>query len=524
LSKEIADMNTTDFLSIATAICPDRDSVVFEGKRFTFAQIDERSNRLAHGIEGLGVKKGACVGIVAVNCNEYVETYFATAKLGSIFVPMNYRSKAEELEYMINCAGAEVLFVGSRYTDLINSIRTQLPSVRHVIPIGDDGGGNYEALMSAQPADPVSTEIGDDDNTILLFTSGTTGRPKAVPLRHDAFVLYALENVEPANPDIEERNILTVPLYHVAGIQAMFPAIYGGRTIVMMRQFELKEWLETVQRERATRAMLVPTMLKWIVESPDFDKYDLSSLKVITYGAAPMPFDVIKKAIERMPGVQFINGYGQTESSSTLTTLGPEDHRITGTDEEKQIKWRRLQSSIGKPLADVHIRIVDDEGNILPTMGVGEIQAEGPRIMKGYWGDEEKTLQTMTTDGWLRTGDVGYTDEEGYIYLTGRSDDLIIRGGENIAPAEIELVLSSHPKIEDMAVIGVPDAEFGQQPFAYCVLKKGQTATSEEILDFCHSRISSFKCPKSVVFLDELPRNAVGKLLRKQLREAYDKS
>jgi acyl-CoA synthetase (AMP-forming)/AMP-acid ligase II len=524
LSKEIADMNTTDFLSIATAICPDRDSVVFEGKRFTFAQIDERSNRLAHGIEGLGVEKGACVGIVAVNCNEYVETYFATAKLGSIFVPMNYRSKAEELEYMINCAGAEVLFVGSRYTDLINSIRTQLPSVRHVIPIGDDGGGNYEALMSAQPADPVSTEIGDDDNTILLFTSGTTGRPKAVPLRHDAFVLYALENVEPANPDIEERNILTVPLYHVAGIQAMFPAIYGGRTIVMMRQFELKEWLETVQRERATRAMLVPTMLKWIVESPDFDKYDLSSLKVITYGAAPMPFDVIKKAIERMPGVQFINGYGQTESSSTLTTLGPEDHRITGTDEEKQIKWRRLQSSIGKPLADVHIRIVDDEGNILPTMGVGEIQAEGPRIMKGYWGDEEKTLQTMTTDGWLRTGDVGYTDEEGYIYLTGRSDDLIIRGGENIAPAEIELVLSSHPKIEDMAVIGVPDAEFGQQPFAYCVLKKGQAATSEEILDFCHSRISSFKCPKSVVFLDELPRNAVGKLLRKQLREAYDKS
>jgi acyl-CoA synthetase (AMP-forming)/AMP-acid ligase II len=286
----------------------------------------------------------------------------------------------------------------------------------------------------------------------------------------------------------------------------------------------LKEWLETVQRERATRAMLVPTMLKRIVENRDFDKYDLSSLKVITYGAAPMPFDVIRKAIERMPGVQFINGYGQTESASTLTTLGPEDHRITGTDEEKQMKWRRLQSSIGKPLADVYIRIVDDKGNILPTMGVGEIQAKGPRIMKGYWGDEEKTLQTITTDGWLRTGDTGYADEEGYIYLTGRLDDLIIRGGENIAPAEIELVLSSYPKIEDVAVIGVPDAEFGQQPFAYCVLQKGQTATSEEVLDFCHSRISSFKCPKGVVFLDELPRNAVGKLLRKQLHEAYDKS
>jgi acyl-CoA synthetase (AMP-forming)/AMP-acid ligase II len=265
-------------------------------------------------------------------------------------------------------------------------------------------------------------------------------------------------------------------------------------------------------------------MLKWIVESPDFDKYDLSSLKVITYGAAPMPFEVIKKAIERMPRVQFINGYGQTESASTLTTLGPEDHRIVGTDEEKQRKWWRLQSSIGRPLSDVEIRIVNDEGNILPAMAVGDIQAKGPRIMRGYWEDEGKTLQALTTDGWLRTGDLGYVDEEGYVYLAGRADDLIIRGGENIAPAEIEEVLSLHPKVEDSAVIAVPDAEFGQQPFAYCVLRKGQTSTAEEIIEFCRNRLSSFKCPKGVVFLEELPRNPVGKLLRKELRDSYDKS
>ncbi len=514
-------MNTTDFLSIAVAICPDRDCVVFEGKRFTFAEIDERSNRLAAALGCLGVTKGSRVGIVAVNCNEHVETYFAAAKLGSIFVPMNYRSKAEELEYMINHAGIEVLFVGARYMDVINSIESRLPAVRRVIPIGTEEGGSYEGLLASQPTGEVASEIADDDTTILLFTSGTTGRPKAVPLCHDAFVLFALENVEPASPDIEERNILTVPLYHVAGIQAMLPAVYGGRTLIMMRQFDLKEWLETVQRERATRAMLVPTMLKWIIESPDFDKYDLSSLQVITYGAAPMPFEVIRKAIERMPQVQFINGYGQTESASTLTTLGPEDHRIVGTDEEKQTKWKRLESSIGKPLSDVEIRIVDDEGKSLPVKGIGEIQAKGPRIMKGYWGDERKTLQTMTQDGWLRTGDLGYVDDEGYVYLTGRADDLIIRGGENIAPAEIEEVLRSHPKIADAAVIGVPDAEFGQQPFAYCVLKKGQTSGADEIIEFCKTRVSSFKCPKELVFMDELPRNAVGKLLRKQLRETY---
>ena len=514
-------MNTTDFLSIATAICPERDCVVFEGKRFSYAKINDRVNQLAHALHLFGVKKGDRVGILSVNCNEHVETYFATAKLGGIFVPMNYRAKAEELEYMINRAEIKVLFVGSRYMDLVNSVRPQLSSVEQIIFIDRNKKGNYEELVAAQPVDEIMAEIADDDTTILLFTSGTTGRPKAVPLRHDAFVVYVLDNVEPANPDIEERNILTVPLYHVAGIQSMFPAIYGGRTLVMMQQFELKEWMETVERERATRAMLVPTMLKWIVDNPDFTKYDLSSLRVITYGAAPMPFDVVKKAIELMPQVQFINGYGQTESASTLTMLGPEDHRIVGTEEEKQKKWKRLQYSIGKPLPDVRIRIVDEEGRSLPPHTVGEIHAKGPRIMRGYWGDEQKTAQTMTKDGWLRTGDLGYFDEEGYVYLTGRADDLIIRGGENIAPEEVEEVLNCHPKIEEACVIAVADDEFGQQPFACCVLKEGKVCTAEEVMEFCRERIASFKRPRGVVFVDALPRNPMGKILRKKLREEY---
>ena len=462
-------MNTTDFLSIAFAICPDRDCVVFEGKRYTYATINDRVNQVAHALNGFHVMKGDRVGILSVNCNQYVESYFATAKLGGIFVPMNYRAKAEELEYMINRAEIKVLFVGSRYLDLVNSIRSQLLKVEHVISIDGEEKGNYEELIAAQPIDEIMAEIADDDTTILLFTSGTTGRPKAVPLRHDAFVVYALDNVEPANPDIEERNILTVPLYHVAGIQSMFPAIYGGRTLVMMRQFELKEWMETVEREKATRAMLVPTMLKWIVDSPDFTKYDLSSLRVITYGAAPMPFDVIKKAIELMPQVQFINGYGQTESASTLTMLGPEDHRIKGTEEEKQTKWKRLQCSIGKPLSDVEIRIVDEEDKGLPPHTVGEIHARGPRIMKGYWGDEQKTAQTMTKDGWLRTGDMGYLDEDGYVYLTGRADDLIIRAGENIAPEEVEEVLCCYHKIAEACVIRVPGPRV--RAAAVCLLR-----------------------------------------------------
>jgi acyl-CoA synthetase (AMP-forming)/AMP-acid ligase II len=516
-------MNTTDFLSIASAICPERDCIVFEGKRWTYSQTIERVNKLANVLAKIGVEKGDRIGMLQVNCNQYVEAYYASAKMGAIFVPLNFRAKADELNYMISNAEAKVLFVGDRYLDMVQGMLSQLPTVKQCISIDSDGGKkhHYEDLINSAPPDELFYEIGDEDITILMYTAGTTGRPKGVPLRHNAFVSYVLENVEPASPDIEERNLLTVPLYHVAGIQAMLAAIYGGRTLVMMRQFEVKEWLDTIRQEKATRAMLVPTMLKRVIDDPDFKKYDLSSLKVITYGAAPMPFEVIQKAIKAMPWVKFINAFGQTETASTITALGPEDHNLEGTEEEKKKKLKRLSSSIGKPLPDVEVKIVDEEGKALPPLGVGEILARGSRIMTGYWRDEQKTSQVMTADGWLRTGDMGWMDEEGYIYLAGRGDDMIIRGGENISPEEVENILHSHPKVEEAAVIGVPDPEWGQEPRAVVVLKKGKAATSAEIIEYCRSKLSGFKRPRSVVFIDSLPRNPMGKVLRKKLREEY---
>jgi acyl-CoA synthetase (AMP-forming)/AMP-acid ligase II len=516
-------MNTTDFLSIASAICPERDSIVFDGNRWTYGQIGERSNRLANALMRLGIKKGDRIGILQVNCNQYIESYFAAAKLGAIFVPLNFRAKADELAYMIGNAEIKVLFVGSRYLDMIKGMLPQLPSVKVCTTIDPETGPSYEDLIRSSSPDEVVCEIGDEDITILMYTSGTTGRPKGVPLRHSAFVTYVLDNVEPANPDIGERNLLTVPLYHVAGIQAMLAAIYGGRTLVLMRQFEVKEWIETIEREQATRAMLVPTMLKRVIDDPEFGQHDLSSLKVITYGAAPMPFEVIHKAIQVMPWVRFINAFGQTETASTITTLGPEDHRIEGTEEEKQKKLKRLTSSIGKPLPDVEVKIVDEEGKSLPARQVGEILARGPRIMTGYWRDEQKTSQVMTKDGWLRTNDMGWMDEDGYIYLAGRGDDMIIRGGENISPEEVEDVLRSHPKVDEAAVIGVPDPEWGQQPRAIVVLKKGEAATPDEIMEHCRSRLAGFKRPRSVIFIDSLPRNPMGKVPRKNLREEHGK-
>lgn len=519
-------MNTTDFLNIATAICPDREFMLFEGHKQSFLQTSGRVARLAKTLSDYGIEKGDRVGMLQVNCSQYIEIYFAAARLGAIFVPLNFRAKADELSYMISHAEPKVLFAGQRYLDMIADMLPGLVSVEQCICLDSNDNDNYpyyENLIDPSgPEGPVA-EIGDDDVTILMYTAGTTGRPKGVPLTHSGFVSYVLDNVEPANPEIAERNLLTVPLYHVAGIQAMMAATYGGRTLVLMKQFEVGEWLKTASMEKASRAMLVPTMLKWIIDHEDFAKYDLSSMKVITYGAAPMPFEVIKKAIEKMPWVRFINAFGQTETASTITALGPDDHIIEGTDEEKEKKLKRLTASIGKPLPGVEVKIVDEGQKELPPYEVGEIMAKGARIMKGYWKDEQKTSQVITDNGWLRTGDQGWRDDEGYIYMAGRADDMIIRGGENISPDEVEDVLYGHPDIEEAAVIGISDPEWGQEPAGVVVLKKGARTTAEEIMGFCRERLAGFKRPRSIIFVDSLPRNQMGKVLRKNLREEYNR-
>jgi len=518
-------MNTTEFLMITSAICPDRPAMIFEGKKYSFSELSQRVNRLANALLGLGIEKGDRVAILQVNCNQYVEAYYAVAKIGAIFVPLNFRAKQDELVHMLNHSESTILFVGQRYLEMVNDMRSKLPLIKHYISIDSKQKGMlyYDDLLASASDEEVFTDIADDDIALLMYTAGTTGLPKGVPLTHNSFSLYVLQNVAPADPEIQETNLLTMPLYHVAGVQAMLAATYGGRSLAMMRQFEVNEWLETVQREKANRAMLVPTMLKRVIDHPDFNKYDLSSLKVITYGAAPMPFEVIKKAIEVLPGVKFINAFGQTETASTVTTLSPEDHIIEGTEEEKQKKLRRLASSIGRPMSDVEMKIVDEQGNDLPPGEVGEIVARGPRVMSGYWKDAEKTAKALTKDGWLRTGDMGYMDEEGYFYLAARADDLIIRGGENISPEEVENALYSHPAVEEAAVIGVPDPEWGQQPRAIVVLKKGKAATAEELIEYCRQKLASFKRPRSVVFVDELPRTSTGKVLKRILREQYGK-
>ncbi len=520
-------MNTTEFLSIATAICPDRLAIVFEERRYTFSQLNERANRLANGLKKIGMQKGDRIAFLQVNCNQCVETYFAVTKAGGIYLPLNFRAKEKELAYMLNTAEAKVLIAGERYLPLIQSIRPELKYLQHVISIeqAHPDMHYYEDMVDKSPADDVETPVDDAETTILMYTAGTTGFPKGVMLSHTSFSSYVLENVTPPDPETGESNILTVPLYHVAGIQAMMAAIYGARTLVMERQFVPEEWMTLVEKEKANRAMMVPTMLKQLLDHPDFKKHDLSSLKVITYGAAPIPLPVIRKALEEFPGVSFINAFGQTETASTITALGPEDHNITGTPEEKERKLKRL-ASIGKPMSDVEMKVVDENGKALGPNEVGEILAKGPRVMSGYWKDDEKTKKTIDKDGWVHTGDVGYVDDDGYYFLSGRESDIIIRAGENISPEELENVIREHPKVDDVAVIAVPDETWGEEPRAVVILKKGVEKSQEvetEIMELCREKLASFKRPRSVVFVDDLPRNPMGKLVKKEIRALYGK-
>ena len=515
-------MNTTEFLNIASLIVPERTAIVFDGKRFSFQELDERVKRLANALSGMGVGAGDRIATIQVNCNENIETYFAAAKLDAVYVPLNFRSHPEEIEYMIKDSKPKILITGERYVSMVDGVKENLTSVNGFVVLDHasaEGWESYEQLLSASSSEDMYPMGDEDDLTMVMFTAGTTGSPKGVMLSHDSFASYILANVSPPELESEEKNILTVPLYHIAGIQAVMAAIYGGRTLIIQRQFEPAEWMTLVQEEKANRAMMVPTMLKMLMDHPEFEKFDLSSLEVITYGAAPMPLEVIKRAISKFPGAFFINAFGQTETAATITMLPPEDHILEGSEEEIEKKLNRL-TSIGKPLSDVEVRIVNEGGGEVDVGETGEIVAQGPRLMKGYWNQQEATAEALR-GGWLYTGDLGYFDEDGYIFLSGRAKDFIKRAGEMVSPEEVEQVLHSHPFIDEAAIIGVPDVDWGERVRAIVVAKIGATIDEEEVMAYCKDRMASFKKPESVVVVEELPRNPLGKVLKRVLREEF---
>jgi long-chain acyl-CoA synthetase len=509
-------VNTVNFVTIPSSIVPDQEILVFGSRRLTYAQLAEQVARFCAVFKQLGLKQRDVIAALDTNSDLYIASYYGAAKAGLTFLPLNYRAKEAELEYMISTADAKVLLVGDRYLELVGRLAPKLRASRIVaLGEGQPGVPQLTELAAAVEPDDAEAEVEDEDTSILMYTSGTTSLPKGVMLSFNDFTAYVTANVEMADGTDRGAALVCAPFYHIAGTTAYMTNVWTGRKTVVMSQFEAKAWLRLAETERVTHAFVVPTMMKQLIDDPDIGTTDLSSLTNLAYGGAPMPVQVIRKAIEVFPkSVGFVNAYGQTETTSSLTILGPDDHRIEGTPEQRELKLKRL-NSIGKPLPDVEIRVRDEDGKLLPNGQVGEIVIRTPRIMKGYAGRED---DSALPDGWRATGDLGWIDDEGYVFFAGRKDDMIIRGGENIAPAEIEAVLMSHPAIDECAVIGIPSVEWGQTVKAFVVARKGMKVTEKQLGEFCRGRLSSFKRPERIEFIDALPKNPLGKILRKELR------
>ncbi len=512
-------MNTAEFLTISASIVPDRIAVADPDDSCSYGELQSRVNRLANAFIGLGVGKGHNVGVMAVNSTAFVEIYYAASTVGATFVPLNFRAKPEELAYMINASEVNVLFISERYYPIFQEIRSSLNSVEHVYTFDftAEGASTFQELRDQGADEMVFTEVDDDDASLIIYTSGTTALPKGVVLTHKTLSAYVLNTQNPADPTAEQDNTLvSVPLFHIAGATTMLGSLFGGRKLVILPQFDPQGWLQIVEKERVTHSFVVPTMLKRVMEVDDFDSYDISSLKLITYGAAPMPFEVVRGAMDVFE-CGLMNAYGQTESTSTMSYLDPDDHRLDGTPEENELKLKRLRS-VGRPMPDITVAILAADGTELPSGEAGEICISGDRVMREYQGREEETAEAIV-GGWLRTGDLGYLDEDNYLFITGRLKDVIIRAGENISPGEVESVLEDHPAIAEAAVIGVEDVDWGEIVKAFLVGVGADTVGDEELTTYVKMRLASYKAPAAYEWIEELPRNHLGKVLKNELRD-----
>jgi acyl-CoA synthetase (AMP-forming)/AMP-acid ligase II len=492
---------------------PDRVALHFEGRRLTYAELDRRSNRVANGLIAAGVGRQGRLALLAKNSPAFFELWFGAGKADAVLVPVNFRLAPPEVAYVVDDAQAEILFVGAEFYAAVEKVAHELRTVRQIIAI--DGGhpawpSYADWSARASDRDP-HLPLAPPGCAIQMYTSGTTGHPKGAQLSHANLLTLLPVAIERFGAWHDgDVSLVCMPLFHIGGSGWALVGLYRGVENVLMRDPEPAAILKIIAEHRVTKAFFVPAMILFLLQVPECRTMDFSSLELIVYGASPAPIDLLRNAL-KVFGCGFAQVYGLTETTGAITYLGPEEHRADAVERLK---------SCGKPMSGVEIRIVDPTGREVPPGEVGEIVCRTPQVMLGYWNLPEASRQAIR-DGWFHTGDAGYRDRDGYIYIYDRVKDMIVSGGENIYPAEVENALFGHPAVADVAVIGVPDEKWGEQVKAIIVCKPGVGVTDREIIDFARERIAHYKAPRTVDFVEALPRNPSGKILKRELRKPY---
>ncbi len=505
-------MDVGQILTLAANKFPDRTALIFENHRFTYQEFNRRANQFAHALVQLGLRKGDKVAVLLFNSSQFVESYLGTVKGGGVFTPVNFRFAPEEAQTIVDHSDARFFVFGDEFSDLVEEIRPGLKRVVCFISAGNrlfPGALAYEGLLEKSLGEEISLGLSEKDPCQLMYTSGTTGRPKGVLLTHGN-VLWNLVNAILGREEREgEISLVIGPLYHTAALNNHLTVrIAMAGTSILLKHFEPERVMETIERERVTVISGAPAVYHFLLALPDLERYNTSSVTKCTSGAAILPDESRKKLLKLFPNAKGIyDVYGCTEASPNITILKAEDSL-------------RKRECVGPSLPFVEVRIVDDQGREVPTGQVGELLCRGPNVMKGYYKDRKATQEALQ-GGWLHTGDLSRRDEEGFIYIVDRKKDLIVSGGENIYPREIEECLYHHPKVQDAAVIGIPDPLWGESVGAFIVLKKGESMNKGEVIDYCKGHLASYKKPKVVEFLDALPRNPSGKVLKTELRKGH---
>ncbi len=489
--------------------------ITYGSRTMCYAEMDEASSRVAQALIGEGVGPQDRVAFLDKNGPEYFEVLFGGGKINAVNVAVNWRLAPPEIEYTVNDAEAKLLFVGPEFFPQIEEIEGKLQTVRKIVALGTHTRHeSYAAWLLRRSAEDPGGSSAPGDVAMQLYTSGTTGLPKGAMLTNRNLGALIPHVSSPWSFDSTSVNIVAMPLFHIGGSGWALCGMWNGCHSILFREFSPPDILGALTRHRVTNALFVPAMLQFLAAVPGAAEGDYSSLRSIVYGASPITDEVLRRAMTtfRCP---FIQVYGLTESTGAITELPFVDHDPDGPR-------ARLLRSAGKPYPSVELKIVEaDTGRECGTGEVGELWTRSVQNMKGYWNKPEETARTLTADGWLKTGDAGFKDAEGYVFLTDRVKDMIVSGGENVYPAEVENALSGHPGIADVAVIGVPDPKWGETVKAIVVRRPDVTIAAEQIIEYARERLARYKCPTSVDFADVLPRNPSGKLLKRQLREPY---